>query len=191
MALLLALVAGFAVFPVAAALVALVLSWAARTADRSVTSLVLRRHAKGRRRSDMPFAVAASPWHVVVGAIGTVGGVLLPLVVGACAVFSAALATVAVTGGTPHPNTSTALAAGGLIAVLMAWWGPGGSGLRRGTRSIVRGVSPSRVGTRVVVGVALVGALVLAGWGVQHSGVPQWWPVQAPTSFLRALGLSS
>ena len=191
LALMLALVAGFAAFPVAATLVALVVSWAARTADRSVTSLVLRRHAKGRRRSDMPFAVAASPWHVVVGAIGTLGGVLLPLVVGACAVFSTALATVAVTGGTPHPNTSTALAAGGLIAVLMAWWGPGGSGLRRGTRSIVRGISPSRVGTRVVVAVALVAALVLAGWGIQHSGAPQWWPVQAPMSFFRALGLSS
>jgi serine/threonine protein kinase len=191
LALMLALVVGFACFPVAAAVVALVISWAARTADRSVTSLVLRRHAKGRRRSDVPFAVAASPWHVVVGAVGTIGGVLLPAVVGACAVFSAALATVAVTGGTPHPNTSTALAAGGLIAVLMAWWGPGGSGLRRGTRSIVRGVSPGRVATQVLVGVALVAALALAGWGVQHSGVPQWWPMQAPTSFFRAIGLSS
>ena len=36
----------------------------ARTADRSVTSLVLRRHTTGRRRSDVPLAVAASPWHL-------------------------------------------------------------------------------------------------------------------------------
>jgi serine/threonine protein kinase len=190
LAVMVALVAAVATFPVVATVVALVISWAARTADRSVTSLVLRRYHRGRRRSDVPLAVAASPWHLVVGALATVVSAILPLVVGVCAVFSTALAMVAVTGGSPHPDTSPALAVGGLIAVLMAWWGPGGSGLRRGTRSIVRGASPGPTTGRVIVGLALVLGLALAALAVQHAGAPQWWPTRAPTSLLRVGGLS-
>jgi hypothetical protein len=187
-ALLVALVAAVATFPVVAVALGLALSWAARTADRSVTSLVLRRYNKGRRRSDVPLAVAASPWHLVVGALAAVMSALLPAVVGTCAVFSAALATVAVTGGSPQPNSAPNLAVGGLVAALMAWWGPGGSGLRRGTRSIVRGVAPGPRATRVLVGVALVVALGLAGLAAQGAGAPDWWPTQAPTTALPGLG---
>ena len=42
----------------------------ARTADRSVTSLVMRRHERGARGSDVAVAVASSPWHLVLGAVG-------------------------------------------------------------------------------------------------------------------------
>jgi hypothetical protein len=188
--LLLAVVAAAANFPVATAAFGVVWSWAARTADRSVTSLVLRRHSKGRRRSDVPFAVAASPWHLVVGALATVMSAVLPLVVGSCAVFSAALATTAVTGGSPHPNAAVPLAVGALLVVLTAWWGPGGSGLRRGSRSIVRGLVPGATATRVAVVIGLVLAAGLVVWGLQHGGQPQWWPWQEPGSMLpSALGL--
>ena len=112
LALLAAVVAARRGFPVVAAVVAVLWSWAARTADRSVTSLVLRRHNRGRRRSDVPLAVVASPWHLVVGALATVVSAILPLVVGICAVFSTALATVAVNGGSPHPNSPAPLAVG-------------------------------------------------------------------------------
>jgi hypothetical protein len=81
------------------------------------------------------------------------------------------------------------LAVGGLIAALMAWWGPGGSGLRRGTRSIVRGVSPGPRATQLLVAVALVGAGVATFWCVQHAGVPQWWPTHAPTALLPGVNL--
>jgi serine/threonine protein kinase len=182
LALLAVVVAGAAGFPVVAAAVALLWSWAARTADRSVTSLVLRRHNRGRRRSDMPLAVVASPWHLVVGALATVVSAILPLVVGACAVFSTALAVVAVYGGSPHPDSAAPLAVGALIAALMAWWGPGGSGLRRGSRSIIRGVSPGRRAGQVLVVLALVGAGALAVWSLQNAGVPTWWPTQAPSA---------
>ncbi len=46
-----------------------------------MTSLVVRRHAGGRRRSDVPVAVAASPWHLLSAALGTVVALLLPAVV--------------------------------------------------------------------------------------------------------------
>lgn len=188
LALLVALVAAVATFPVVAVTLALLLSWAARTTDRSVTSLVLRRYNKGRRRSDVPFAVVASPWHLVIGALATVVSALLPAVVGLCAVFSAALATVAVTGGTPEPNSAPHLAVGGLVAALMAWWGPGGSGLRRGTRSLVRGVVPGARATQVAVGILLLLALALAGLALQETGSPDWWPTQAPSAVLPGLG---
>ena len=180
LALLAALVAGAATFPVVAAAVALLWSWASRTADRSVTSLVLRRHTRGRRRSDVPFAVVASPWHLVAGALATLLGILLPVVVGGCAVLSAALATVAVTGGSPEPATAGPLAVGGAVAALMAWWGPGGSGLRRGSRSIVRGISPGPTAATVLAVALLLVAAGLALWALQRGGQPQWWPTQGP-----------
>ncbi len=185
-ALLVALVAAAAAYPVVAAGVALLWCWAARTADRSVTSLVLRRYSKGRRRSDVPLAVVASPWHLVVGALATVVSALLPVVVGVCAVFSAALALVALNGGSPHPNSGPAIAVGALLAGLMAWWGPGGSGLRRGSRSIVRGVAGGPTAARVFVGVVLVAAAACVVLAVQHGGAPNWWPTQAPSALLPA-----
>ena len=183
-ALLALIVAGAAVLPVVTAGVAVLWSWAARTADRSVTSLVLRRYAKGRRRSDVPFAVAASPWHLVVGALATVVAAILPLVVGVCAVFSTALAVVAATGGSPEPNSALPLSVGALLAVLMAWWGPGGSGLRRGSRSIVRGVVRGQTVTRVVVLLVLAAAAAAALWSLRQGGVPDWWPSQPPSVLL-------
>jgi hypothetical protein len=187
LALLALFVAAATSFPVVAGVVALLWSWVARTADRSVTSLVLRRHQKGRRRSDVPFAVAASPWHLVVGLLATVVSAVLPVVVGVCAVFSAALAMVAVTGGSPEPNARGPVAAGAVVAGLMAWWGPGGSGLRRGSRSLVRGVSPGR-GGRVLVLLLLAAALGFAAWSLTQGGAPDWWPSQDPSAVLPGTG---
>ena len=172
------------------AVFAVLWSWAARTADRSVTSLVLRRHTKGPRRSDVPLAVAASPWHLVVGALATVVSAILPLVVGVCAVFSAALGLVAVYGGQPHPNSAGPLAVGAVVAALMAWWGPGGSGLRRGTRSIVRGVSPGPRATQVLVVLALLVAAGIVVVLVQNGGAPTWWPNDPPSTVLPGVGLN-
>ena len=188
LALLAALVAGAAAFPVAAAVVAVLWSWASRTADRSVTSLVLRRHHRGRRRSDVPLAVVASPWHLVVGLLATLVSAILPAVVGVCAVFSAALAIVAVTGGSPEPDHAAPIAVGAVVTGLMAWWGPGGAALRRGSRSIVRGTSPGPRAGKVVVVLLLVAAAGLAVWSLQQAGVPSWWPTQQPSVVVPGVG---
>ncbi len=188
LALLAALVAGAAAFPVVAVAVAVLWSWVARTADRSVTSLVLRRHHRGRRRSDVPRAVAASPWHLVVGLVATLVSALLPAVVGVSAAFSAALAMVAVTGGSPEPDRAGPVAVGAVVAGLMAWWGPGGAGLRRGSRSIVRGTSPGPRASRVVVVLLLAAAAGLAVWNLQQGLTPQWWPAQSPSGLLPGSG---
>ena len=68
LALLAVLAALTAPRPLVAVLVLLAWVALARTADRSVTSLVMRRHERGARGSDVAVAVASSPWHLVVGA---------------------------------------------------------------------------------------------------------------------------
>jgi predicted Ser/Thr protein kinase len=183
-----ALVGLAAVWPVVAAAVLVLLCWVARFTDRSVTSLVVRRYAAGRRRSDVPVAVAASPWHLVSSAVATLVALLLPAVVAVAATFSAALVVVSVTGGSPRPDASAPLAAGALMGVLTAWWGPGGASLRRGARSLVRGAVRSRSATEVVVTGLVLAAAGLGIWAWMRAGVPSWWPgssAQLPFPWLR------
>ncbi|MGL5929790.1 MAG: serine/threonine-protein kinase, partial [Dermatophilaceae bacterium] len=173
---LLAVLAGLAATAPLVAVAAL-FGWmtAARTADRSVTSLVLRRHARGGRGSDIAVAVASGPWHLVVGVVGSLLTVLLPLVVGVCAMFSAALVLSGVAGDSPvRPDSAAPLAAAGIFTALTAWWGPGGPSLRRGSRSLVRGVTAHETVRQVVVGVVLVVAVALLAVAV--TGGPSWWP---------------
>ncbi|KGN34366.1 nuclease PIN [Knoellia sinensis KCTC 19936] len=175
-ALLALLVATAATAPVVAGIGLLVWNVLARTTDRSVTSLMLRRHDKGVRRSDIPLAVVASPWHLVVGLVASLVGAIMPALMAISGVFVTALAMVGVQGsGSPEPNALGPMAVGGLLAGLMAWWGPGGASLRRGTRSIVRGVSPGPSASRVVVVLLLVAAAAVAFAGVVN-GLPSWWP---------------
>ncbi|PRY57999.1 serine/threonine protein kinase [Knoellia remsis] len=179
-ALLGLLTATAAVAPVVAALGLLLWMVLARTTDRSVTSLVVRRHEKGRRRSDVPVAVLAGPWHLLVGTVSAVFGAVMPAVIAVAGAFCAALAVVASRGsGSPQPDAFLPLAVGGALAGLLAWWGPGGAGLRRGTRSVVRGLSPGAGGSRVLVLLLLVamGAAVAVGL---TQGQPSWWPMTSP-----------
>lgn len=158
-----------------------VLGAVARTADRSVTSLVLRRSERGVRRSDVPLAVAASPVHFAIGLIGSVLFSFVPLVVAVGVAFAVAFGLSGATGGLLDPVQPIPLAAGTLGGVLTAWWGPGSASLRRGTRSLVRGATPSATGRQIwliVLGVVALGAVV---WLVSLSGgVPTWWPLTGP-----------
>ena len=178
---LLALMAGAlgtaAVWPVVAAGLSILWFWCARFADRSVTSLVMRRHESGRRRRDIPLAVVASPWHVISSAVATVIALLLPATIAIASTFSAALAVAANSGGDPQPARSLPLVAGGFLGLMMGWWGPGGASLRRGSRSLVRGVAPGKTTTEVVVTILI---LLGAGLGVlawQRLGQPDVWPL--------------
>jgi len=151
-------------------------SWSARFADRSVTSLVVRRHERGRRRRDVPLAVVASPWHLIISAVATVIALLLPATVAIASTFSAALAIVAVSGGDPQPGRSLPLVVGGFLGLMMGWWGPGGASLRRGSRSLVRGVAPGKVATDILVATLLLLGAGLGVWAWLRLGQPDWWP---------------
>lgn len=121
-----------AALPVVALLVVLAWSLLARTADRSMTSIVLRRFHYGSRRGDVPVTVALGPWHLLTGSLAAAVGLLLPLLVGIAGVFCVALALSATTASSPNPNHPIALGGGMALALLMAWWGPGGASLRQG-----------------------------------------------------------
>jgi hypothetical protein len=66
----------------------------------------------------------------------------------------------------------------------MAWWGPGGGSLRRGSRQALRGLAPTR-GVAVVLALLLVsggvGAAVLRAGGQPPDPAPfhvtqlPWW----------------
>jgi len=172
--------------PVVALLILAGWSLLARTADRSMTAMVLRRFERGWRRSDVPVTVALGPWHVLTGALATAVGLVLPVLVGVAGVFCVALAMSALTASSPNPDQPLALAGGMALGLLMAWWGPGGASLRRGSRSLVRGVVRPGLVTSVVGAVLVVGGLVALVWSVVHGGHPAWGPMSAPPGFFSA-----
>ncbi|HSO63808.1 MAG TPA: hypothetical protein VLQ78_01795, partial [Ornithinibacter sp.] len=184
---LLALVAVLAALSARAPLVAVLVlvGWMAlaRTADRSVTSLVMRRHERGARGSDVALAVASSPWHLVVGALGAVVTVVLPLLVGVCAMFATSLVLGGLTGWDVPSDGILPLATAAVFAALTAWWGPGGASLRRGSRSIVRGTSPGATARQVAAAVLLVAAAALVASAVA-AGDPSWWPRTSPPGWV-------
>jgi hypothetical protein len=151
-------------------------SWCARFVDRSITSLVLRRHESGRRRRDVPLAVVVSPWHAVISAVVTVLALLLPAIVAIGSTFCVALAVAAVAGGNPQPDSSLPLVAGGFLGLLMGWWGPGGASLRRGSRSLVRAVAPGKRAPGITVAIILLIGLGFGAWAWLRQGQPDWWP---------------
>ena len=159
------------------AVVALVtLSALARATDRSVTALVLRRYDFGRRRSDVPFAVVSSPWHLVVGTIATVVGLLLPVAVALAGVFATALLLAGTQGAELGPGAPITLAVGGVLGLVMLWWGPGGASLRRGSRSMVRRLVPVGLASQVVGGLLVVLGLVAALVALRHGASLTWKP---------------
>jgi predicted Ser/Thr protein kinase len=172
-----------AAMPMVALLAVAAWSLLARTADRSMTSIVLRRFQHGLRRADVPMTVALGPWHLLTGALAAAVALVLPLLVGIAGVFCVALALSAITASSPNPNHPVALGGGMALALLMAWWGPGGASLRRGSRSVLRGVVREGLVTSVVTALLVVGGLGALLWLVLHGGVPSWVPMSGPPGF--------
>jgi hypothetical protein len=157
----------------------------ARTADRSVTSLVLRRTERGARRSDVPLAVAASPLHFVLGLLSSLLFSVLPLVVAVGVMFAVAYALSISPGGVIEPIRPLPLAAGAVSGIVAAWWGPGGASLRRGARSLVRGMTPTPTARRVYLVAVLVVVLGTVLWLTTTADLqPTWWPSPGPPDLL-------
>ena len=171
---LLTLAAVAAVVPVVAAIVAFAGTVVARTVDRGSLSLLRRRYERGPRRSDVVVAALASPVHLVGAALASLVAALLPLLVGVATVFVTGWLTAP--GGTPSPGEALPLAAGAVAAGLTAWWGPGGSSLRRGSRMLARAAAPGPRAAKVVVAVLAIVA-VAAALVVLEGGQPDWAPL--------------
>lgn len=158
-----------------------ILGAVARTADRSVTSLILRRAERGVRKSDVPMAVAASPLHFILGLLSSVVFSVIPLIVAVGVMFAVAFGLSVSGVGVIEPIRPLPLAAGALAGVLAAWWGPGGASVRRGTRSLIRGTTPSQAAQRTYLAVLAVIALGAVLWLLVYGpGQPTWWPASGP-----------
>ena len=174
LATLLALAAVAAVVPVVAALVGFGGSVVARTVDRGSASLLRRRYERGPRRGDVLRAALASPLHLVGASLAALVAAVLPLLVGVATVFVAGWVTGP--GGTAAPGEPVPLAAGAVAAGITAWWGPGGSSLRRGSRLLARAAAPGPRAAKVVVAVlAIVAAAAVLV--VLDGGQPDWTPL--------------
>jgi hypothetical protein len=169
-------VGGLMAWPGTALVSLVVLSALARATDRSVTALVLRRYDFGRRRSDVPFAVASSPWHLVVGLVATAVGLLLPVAVAFAGIFAVALLLAGSRGSDLGPGAPITLAVGGVLGLLMLWWGPGGASLRRGSRSMARRLVPAGTASQVVAGLLTVFGVVAALVALRHGESLTWAP---------------
>ncbi|GAA1155316.1 serine/threonine-protein kinase [Ornithinicoccus hortensis] len=182
-ALLVAFVGLAAVVPLVAWGALAVWSVLARTTDQAVTSLVLRRHEIGRRKSDLPVAIISGPWHLALAAFFTVLALVLPLAVGigATVVTAGGLTEfTSMSAGNEHP---VPVAVGSLLGAVIAWWGPGGLSLRRGSRTVLRAVVPGGLATQVAAVFLVAGGLALLGWAVVEGLDVSWWPTadgQAP-----------
>jgi hypothetical protein len=176
LALLVAVLGVASIWPVVA--IGLVALWSllARFADRSITSLVVRRHDRGLRRRDIPLTIVASPWHAVLAGLTTLIALAVPAIVAVGSTFSVGLASAAVTGGNPDPGRSVPVVVGGLFCLVVCWWGPGGVTLRRGSRSLLRAIAPGKGATDFVVATLLLIGVGLGAWAWVRNGQLDWWP---------------
>jgi hypothetical protein len=158
----LATLAGAAAVAPGATLIAFVaLTVLARTVDRTVTDLARRRWQRGPRASDGVVVVLALPWRLLLASVASLVAAVLPAVVGIAAAFITASAFAG--GADARPGSGPALAAAAVAVALVAWWGPGGGALRRGTHTVLRGLTPTRGVAGVLVTLLVAGALVTAG----------------------------
>ena len=163
-----------AVTPGLAIVLSLLWLVAARVTDATVTGLLRRRYQRGNRPGDVATTVAALPWRVVVATGITLLALLIPLLLAGSTAFLIAAAS---NPGAPKPNAAGPLAVGMVAGWVAAWWGPGGSAVRRGSRIAVRGLLPRRP-LHIAVGVAL-GFVLVASLLVANSGAaPDWGPVR-------------
>lgn len=188
------LAAATLVAPIWALLAGIGWTWLARTVERAVVGLNLRRGEYGVRRGDVAGTVLRSPAYAVGAAVGSLVAAILPTVAGFCALAGAI--TLRASSVAPGVLSDVAapgpLLAGAAAGMLVAWWGPGGSRLRRGTRMIVRAVTPGQYGTAVVAGLLALAAVVI-GLISQSSGFqPSWAPLgEEPFGWVRGLARGS
>jgi serine/threonine protein kinase len=183
LAVMLALVGLTALEPGVGLVLAVVLIVIARLIDRTSTALLRRRQARGGPgRSDGIRAVAASPVHLVTAVLVTLPCLVPPLLM-AFLVGGITTAGTAVSQGLNwQPLSAVGFGAGALAGLLVAWWGPGGSSLRRGARAGLRGaIRPGWLST--LVSVLLLVAAAAAFTSAAGGGGSAWarTPIHGPT----------
>ena len=175
-----------AIAPVWAMVLAAVCLTALRVVDRSSMALMMRRRQYGARPNDATVVALALPWRVVTSGLATVSALVLPILLGIFTVLS--LAVIRSQGelvegqeidwSALDPTRPGFLVCGGLVALIVAWWGPGGSSVRRGARTAVGSLTGSTWSAWVLVG--FLALVLLADLLVLGQGIQDWTPLDGP-----------
>lgn len=176
-----ALAAGAAVAPVVAFGVMAVLAIVARTAYRRREALSASRSRKGVRRGDAVVHTIGLPWYLLRSAAETLPSLLLATAAG---VGTAAAGWWLVSSEQVAPATvagqawghAIALAAGGVMALVLLVWGPLTHGTREGAHRVAHGLAPTRgIATLwVVVALAVIGVVAVTTY---LQADIWWWPL--------------
>jgi Protein kinase domain len=170
----LALVVLFGVAPYIGALVLFAVTVLARTAWRTRWRLNERRLARGRQRGDRWLTAVGSPWDLVVvsvpALVQTAWVCLCGFVLGAGIELS------------DQPNVRLPYLAGGAVALLLVWLGPGTSRVRYGVRLLTGPLDRDARWAWAIGGffLALTWALVL-WWDAYGTS---WFPGTGPPDLL-------
>jgi serine/threonine protein kinase len=180
--LMVALTGLVALYPGLGSLVAIVLFVIARTVDRSSTALMRRRQMRGRSgRSDGVVAAASTPLQLVMASLITLPCLILPLLTGVV-VGGVVTGVVATARGLEwQPLSAIGFGSAALTALFFAWWGPGGTSLRRGAHIAARNAfRPHWLSATVAVVLLALGA---AAFYSATQGDGSTWartPIQTP-----------
>lgn len=169
------LVAVTAAMPFVGAGVALLSAAVARFVDRSVKSMHWRRSFNGPKRSNIVKEVFASPWRMVTSCVLAVGSMLVPYAVAAGLTVAASQSIHRDGGRLDQYIQNAVIGIAMAIALLIAWWGPGGASLRRASRRTANVFAPSKFGAVLCVAVFVLGAAFIAALVLSFPSV-SWWP---------------
>ncbi|PJI93977.1 serine/threonine-protein kinase [Luteimicrobium subarcticum] len=174
-------VAAAATWPVTTFGVLAVLVLLARYAGVATESLHGRRERRGVGRRDGARVVLASPWHLVRATIGSLPAVLVAAAAGVALVVVAWWALdrrVLVDDGGANAAWvySVALVVTMVVAIVLAWFGPGARLTRSGVRVLLGRLLPTRRRAVVVGLLALAVAVGLAVPALTGHDVV-WWPL--------------
>ncbi|GAA3596898.1 serine/threonine-protein kinase [Kribbella ginsengisoli] len=173
---LIAYTPGFGVL-VAALLIAL-----ARTVDRGSTAIMRRRQVRGGRgKSDGLVAVAASPMHLLAAALITVFCLILPVIMGFIVGGFVTVGAANTYGLEWVPLSAVGFGAGGIAGLFTAWWGPGGTSLRRGAKITLRkAVRPAWLSLLIAAILIGAGALIFKDATAGNGAAWARQPITAP-----------
>ncbi|MBO3142078.1 serine/threonine-protein kinase [Dermatophilus congolensis] len=146
----------------------------ARTTYESVRGVRDRRLEKGPSSMDVFGAVMLAPLRIVSATVVTLLAVVPVTVIAVAGMFGTSGLMYLFGRSSVDPFGEVALAAGAAIGVMVAWWGAGGAGLRRGTRLIVRAATPGRKGVTIFTSVLVIVVLYLT-LRLQASGIRVNW----------------
>ena len=180
--LMLALAGLTALTPGFGLLVTTILIIIARTVDRGSTAIMRRRQVRGGKgKSDGLVAVAASPVHLLAATLVTLFCLILPFIVGSVVGGIISAGAASSRGLDWQPLSAVGFGSGAVAGLLMAWVGPGGTSLRRGSKIALR--NAFRPAWLSILVAAFLAVIAIASFSSASNGGGADWarsPIQAP-----------